>query len=477
MAFDPIKWHTTISDQIKQFNPEIDTSLGTVVGDVVVLPLSIIREILDKTRDFVGSIYYLDGIVALLKDDSRIDDISEALGISPTEVRNTLKNVIENIANDYALTRLSARSATGTVYYIPKSHDLGTYTVGPSDRVRSIFNIYYRPVTTFVFNIQSDDDWAKYFVLELGTYGFPVTVECEQVGSIGNIGPQQIDYDFGYYLQGNYSRAVNLLPIIGGSDEETDEQLVERIKSKWKGTRLGTIPGYKQLFIQYNVRDVYVAGPGDPFMQRATTGAVDVYIRDYQILTVQREINIPSANTPIKIRDLLKDYMYVRDVKPTSGTITITIEKDTNPLWEWSTRANDTLTCSQSGSIIVNITYNATVAEIQKVLDLEENRVLGLDVMVREARPLDFTVKCSLTYLTQYSPSTVQQNVRTALVNYVKSLPLGSKVAISDLVNVVEDVPGVDTVPSLQILKEGGPVETVQALPIEFLNLTEVTIV
>jgi len=477
MTFDPIKWHTTISDQIKQFNPEIDTSLGTIIGDTIILPLAIIREILDKTKDFVGSIYYLDGIVALLKDDDRIDDISEALGISPTEVKNTLRNVVENIANDYGLTRLSAKQAVGTVYYIPKSHNLGIYTVGPSERVRSIFNIYYRPISTFVFSIQTDNDWAQYFVPELGTYGFPVTVECERAGSIGNIGPQQIDYDFGYYLQGNYSRAVNLLPIIGGSDEETDEQLVERIKSKWKGINLGTVPGYKQLFTQYNVRDIYIAGPGDPFMRRATTGAVDIYIRDYQILTVQKTIDIPSANTPIKIRDLLKDYMYVRNVEPTSGSVTVTIEKDTNPLWKWSTRANDTLICNQSGSVIVNVTYNATVAEIQKVLDLEENKILGLDVMVREAWPLDFTVKCSLTYRPRYSPSAVRQDVRTALVNYIKSLPLGSKVATSDLINVVEDVPGVDTIPSLQIFKGGDVVETVQALPIEFLNLTEVVIV
>jgi hypothetical protein len=474
MTFDPIKWHTVISNDIKQFNPEIDTSLGTIVGDTIILPLAIIREIFDKTKDFVGSIYYLDGIINLLKDDVRINDISEALGISSVEIKNTLKNIIENIASDYGLTRLTAKPATGIVYYIPKNHNLGMYSVGPTERVKSIYNIYYKPATTFIFNIQSENDWVKYFVPELDTYGFPVTVECEQVGSIGNIGPQQIDYDFGYYIQGNYSRAVNLFSIIGGSDIETDEQLIGRIKSKWNGVNLGTVSGYKQLLTQYDVRDIYVAGPGDLFMQRAITGAIDIYIRDYQISTIQTSINIPSANTPIKIKNLLENYMYVRNIEPSSNNVNITVTKDTNPLWKWSTRANDTLTCNQDGAVTVNITYNATIAEIQKILNLEENKLLGVDVMVREAWSLDFTVKCSLTYLSRYSSYSVQQNTRTALFNYIKKLPLGSKIATSDLINIVEDVSGVDTVPSLQIFKEGNVVETIQALPIEFLNLTEV---
>jgi phage-related baseplate assembly protein len=122
---------------------------------------------------------------------------------------------------------------------------------------------------------------------------------------------------------------------------------------------------------------------------------------------------------------------------------------------------------------MVDVTYNSTVAEIQKVLDREENKILGLDIMVREAWPLNFSISCSLTYLPGYSPTTVQQDVKKTLYSYVKNLPLGSKVNRSDIINVIEDVSGVDAVINLQFNPD---METIQALPIEFLNLKEVVI-
>jgi len=479
MAFDATKWITSISKTIKDYNPEIDTSLGTMVGDTVVLPLSIIREILDKTKDFVSSVYSFDGIINLLKDPERINDIAVALGISSDEVTMSLRTIIENVAKDYGITRQLATHAAGIVYYIPKG-DLSrpenwqTYSISSTNKVKSIYGLFYIPTATFVFEV-TQNNYATYFVPELGTYAFQVTVKCEQPGIVGNIGPNQIDYDFGYYLESKLDRAINLSPIIGGNDEETDEQLVERIKSKWKGINLGTVSGYKQLLAQYGVRDVYIAGPGDPFMQRAVNGAVDVYIRDYQLLTIRTNINIPAANIPVKVKDLLKDYMYVRNIVPT-GQVTLSITPDTSSLWKLSTRANDVLISDTSGSVAVDVTYNVTVAEMQKVLDMEENKILGLDVMVREAWPLDFSITCSLTYFPGYSPTIVQQNVRQTLLNYIKSLPMGSKVADSDIYNVIEDVPGVDTVVSLQLKVGNNTVDLIQASPIEFLNLKEVII-
>jgi hypothetical protein len=480
MAFDATKWITTISRIIKEYNPEIDTSLGTMVGDTIVLPLAVVREILDKTKDFVSSIYYLDGILNLMKDPERVNDIATALGISSGEVIMTLRSVIENIASDYGITRQRATYAAGIVYYIPKG-DLSlpenwkSYTVSPSDEVKSVYGVFYAPVTTFVFDVNSDN-YATYFVPELGAYGFPVSVKCKNSGSIGNIGPGMIDYDFGYYLGSKYDRAINLTPIIGGYDEETDEQLVERIKSKWKGINLGTVSGYKNLLAQYNVKDVYVAGPGDPFMERAVLGAVDVYIRDYQVLTVRISLDLLSLGLKGKtvlVKEVpgLKEYMYIRDIIYNNQSLITS--RDNTALWKWSTRANDMVTFPDMDSITVDIVYNSTVAEIQKILDKEENKILGLDIMVREAWPLNFSISCSLTYLPGYSPTIVQQNVKKTLYNYIKSLPLGSKVNRSDVINVIEDVSGVDAVINLQFNPD---VETIQASPIEFLNLKEVVI-
>lgn len=479
--FNPLKWHSKISKIINDFNPEIDTSIGTFVGDTVVLPLAVLREILDKTSLFVQSGFSLDSLLQILEDPEKIQDIATALDITPQEVVSSLRNILENIAKDYGITRYSAQTATGIVYYIPTNFDIGVYTVSTNLRVKSVFGLFYEPEVAQVFTV-TNENADSFYVPFLGSHAFPVRVRCTTPGRVGNIGPQQIDFSFGHYLGTQWARAINITPIIGGRDLESDRELVERIKSKWTGTNLGTFSGYKNLLKQYNVTDVYIAGPGDPFMKRAVTGAIDIYIRDYTVLTdvITILLDSPILNgeqRTFKVKDLLPEYMYVRNVVSTDSSIIIEIVQDNSDLWKWSTRANDIITIkNESGSSInslsVNVTYNATLTEIQKVLDLDENRILGLDVLVREAWPLNFRVSFSIVPMPGYSRSNVTPRVIESIQRYVTSLRLGAKVAKSDLINVVEDVSGVDTVTSLQLFIDNQEVEEVRAKPIEFLTVS-----
>lgn len=478
--FDPVKWYPVISKNIKEYNPEIDTSLGTIVGDAIVLPLTVIREILDKTKDFVAAGFSLDNLLTTLEDYEKVESIATALDITPQEVILSLRTILENVAKDYGLTRQRATFAEGIVYYIPQGNFVpGTYTVNVNDYVKSIFNVLYGPVTSQVF-IVTDENIGDFYVPLLGTYALPVRVRCTIEGKIGNIGPEQINYDFGTASNTKWLRAINLEPITGGRDNETDRELVQRIRSRWKGVNLGTISGYKNLLAEYNVTDVYIAGPGDPFMQRAINGAIDIYIRDYSILSERKTINLtigPGKSRTVKVREIFPEYMYVRNV--ISDTTGITINKsyeDSSVLWKWSTRANDEITITNiTGNTIENIdviiTYNATVANIQRILQTNENRILGLDVMVREAWPLSFKVKYSITVLPGYSFEDVRRRANRAIYFGVESLPLGSKVSVSDLINIVEDVPGVDSVLTLQLFLENTEVERVQASNIEFLKV------
>lgn len=482
--FEPIKWYHKIAQIIKEHNPEIDTSIGTMVGDVVIVPMCIIREILDKAHVYNTALYSLDKLLELLADPGKINDIAVALDVTPYEVTMSLKNVLDNIAKDYGLTRYGIKEASGIVHYIPKTFGVGVYVVSPADKVKSVYNLIYEPTTSQVFTV-TQENMDTFYVPQLGTHAFPVLVKCTTPGKVGNVAPYQINYDFGYYLPTNWERAVNIVPITNGRDEETDQELVKRIKSKWKGSNLATINGYRNLLAEYNITDCYLAGPGDQYQYRAYSGVLDIYLRPRFLLTIDIVVSLPESLSPnstktFLLKDLAPEYMYIDRVIPLNTEITAVIEKDNSLAFRRSSIANDKIIITNNSLstiqiVALRISYDPDVAAIQRVVNMPENKILGLDVVARQALPKEFSVQCSIVPKVGYLPSTVKSAVETAIKKYVDSLPLGSKVATSDLVNVVEDVEGVDIVTSLSLACET-PCEIVIASKIEYLKATSVIV-
>jgi hypothetical protein len=76
----------------------------------------------------------------------------------------------------------------------------------------------------------------------------------------------------------------------------------------------------------------------------------------------------------------------------------------------------------------------------------DDQLILGQDPMCRE--PIDKDIKLAFRVKSNglVSLSGLQTTIQNSMISYINALSLGSKVSQSDLVNIVEDIPGVDLV-------------------------------
>lgn len=488
MSFNPLKYYLQIANIIKTNNKDIDTSIGTVVGDTVVLPMCVLYEKVSKINDLLLKITNLEGIVTALEDPEFISDSAIAMDLTEAEVINILNTILNNIAKDYSITRLPEKSATGIVYFqFERPISAKTYIISPTIRIKSVFNLWYAPIQTYVFTIdpQSSEPALlpdRYYVSTLGGYAFPIEVVCETPGPIGNISGGQIAFDqFG--TPTDFIFATNLDKISGGRNLETNSELVSRIKLKWKGQNLGTKGGFLNLLKEQGYTDVYISGPADQYMLReAYGGAIDIYIRNYTEIIYTTSLTL-EAGKEYLVKNLINmsDKLPIHRVFLLSGPAnsTVTLIKDLSTLYRFSGRANDKIVVDQTGDYSLSFTYNKDVSFLQSLLTSDEYCVLGQDILVREALPVNIEIECSVSLRSGASPEMVKQDIINTIVKFVNELPLGAQLAQSDLIGVIEQVKGVDFVitPLIKFKKENMNNEDILILEkIEYFQISNLKI-
>jgi uncharacterized phage protein gp47/JayE len=77
---------------------------------------------------------------------------------------------------------------------------------------------------------------------------------------------------------------------------------------------------------------------------------------------------------------------------------------------------------------------------------LESHKQITTDVLVHEATSRFFNVNLIIMYTPTFAPDVVDTAITTALLAYFNSLTFGTVMQISDILDVVHDVPGVDNV-------------------------------
>lgn len=493
MSFNLLRWYTQISEIIKGNNADIDTSIGTIIGDAVVLPTAILYEKVSKINDMLLKLTNLDDLVSAINNEEFLEDTSIALDITPQEVKAILIATLENIAKDYGLTRLPEKSAEGIVYFQFTPSTAKTYTVTTNDRIKSVFNLWYTPKQNYSFQVDpnappnSPLSEVKYYVPELGGYAFPIEVVCETPGTLGNIAPGQIAFDqFG--TPTDFTFATNLSNFSGGRLQETDSELADRIKSKWKGLNIGTIGGYKDLLSKYGYNDIYISGHGDKYMFRsADPGAVDIYVRGGQIVSSIQSLNFPKSGE-YSIRNLpeINSYLPIYSITLISTpepNATIELIKDDSNSYKKSSRANDKLNVSTPGNYQIQFLYNNGIKSIQSLLNSDDHRVLGQDIVVREPIPIDITIELDVIGFSGYSLNAIQQQIINAIIEYVNNKKLGEYISQSDIIAIIESIPGVDLIktPFKKFNKtsevEMEPsIETITLEKIEYFNISSITI-
>jgi uncharacterized phage protein gp47/JayE len=96
--------------------------------------------------------------------------------------------------------------------------------------------------------------------------------------------------------------------------------------------------------------------------------------------------------------------------------------------------------------VTINYTYDSLIATLQALIDNNSNHIVGSDILVVEAIEAFISFTAGIFIVPGYVSGTVVSNVQTALSTYINALGLGADIVLSELVAIVQDVPGVSEV-------------------------------
>lgn len=416
---------------INAWRPDVDTSVGTLIKDIVI----------DVPATILGTLY------------QDLQQIQKACSVN--YINELTDNQVEDLAANYNLTRKQGSYATGIITFIKYSEPTTTITVGASDGTGGV------SVSTL-----KDDNGVSYSFTTVETKSFTttnasslynaannrwelnVTIQADNVGVEYNVAANAIKMFSGI---NGVDDIINYNACAGGLNIETNEELGQRIIDAAKARLLGTIPGYKTLVNSFNqVVDSAIIDTSMPNYIRNTYGnEVDVVLIGQQIEAYSDTIN--SFNPLTDNQYILKNQpvITVNSITGTAGSADYTFVEGTDYIfvkdktsdYRESAKALDKIVWMNSGtkpdngtSYTINYSANELISTIQATLDNTDNYLLGSDVLVREGEVVYVQISLDVTTYSGINPVSSETQVKNTIQQYINGLTLGTKLEQSDVV-------------------------------------------
>ena len=487
---------TRIVNILKDTNSNIVPKPGSVVHDGFIIPTSTAASWDSAIQAFSQGIQSLDEILVLETDTDFQVAVAEALGISVDAVVSLLSSAIDRRGGNHGLTRKPETKAYGTDYFYTTSAPSEDLTVPSGTLIQNPQGIQF---TTTSSSILLKDQLAAYYDPSLLAYSIAVPVEALVAGSGSNVPVSNLIYAAGT-LPNGFSGVTNKYAIENGHGVETDAEFVARIKTTLAGTSLQTAEGMKALILNNtDIRSVFIADASSPYQIRNSGkgGVVDIYTID----------NLPALVTdvwPYAASDQYFVHQPAIDVVSVIGVYGTELEhefiegstgstgdyyfvKDTNPLTMNSVRAYDKITWTGSvrptGQYRVTYAYNQALSTIQDLVMQDQYRPLMGDistaVLTREGTQVPTEISYQVVVYGSYSKNEVIRQATSNVMAYINALGFGSSLSQSDIINVIENTPGIQSVNTVPIKfnRIGGVIEeTLTVLAYEYLRAQTVVI-
>jgi len=473
--------YNDIKTEILAKNPNLVLQPGSAINDIFINPESIELSKQTIIEDYVSRLQSLDEILASLNDQIYLALVAYSYGRTVDDITADLKTAINNHASNYDITKKPSTYASGIVYFgrdtILTISD-GDKTVLRGTIVQAINGQQYQTTSDVIMY------WSlgsTYFDPDLLLYVIPVPVQALTIGSAGNQIAQSINKIVSSV--NGFIVVINKDEFSNGVDEETDEDLIGRIKLVYTGNNLGSRDGYKKLILEKTpITDVYVAYAGDPFMIRdlGYGGAIDIYILENNIIQTGETVSIVET-----YHNLIKQPVDSLVSITGHGGATYALEPNNIEIYEGSILANARIhwLTAPTTPYVITYNYNANVETVQNLVEQDVNRILaGKDklVLIKQSIKVPIDISFLLSVFSGYTKSTVIDNIRTALTNYINVLKLGAKLEQSDVISKVTTIAGVDKV-TLPMTKFNrtiltGVVDTINVEGREYIRLQNLNI-
>lgn len=160
-----------------------------------------------------------------------------------------------------------------------------------------------------------------------------------------------------------------------------------------------------------------------------TTGNIFVPLMNQPILTLPTTITVGAT-----VYTQNTDYWLVRDVGTNRGSI----------------RARDGIEWKAAGApvngtiVLVAYTYNNAIARVDG--SINRVRLVGTDTLVHSAKKAYFRFHLSVVFGPTYTPAVETTNISTTVTAWLEGKDFRSNVQISDLIDVIKDLPSVDNI-------------------------------
>ena len=449
----------SLKKNIAYENPKIDLTNGNVATDL-------------------GVNAFADELSAVYTETDRIRQLYllESTAFTDKEA--------DQLAASYGIYRLVPTAASGTV----------TFCATSLPSAGSVFTI---PVGTLV-TTSGENTTAKQFVTtatgvisattplnpSTNYYEVLVSVQATATGSSSNVGAGSIN-TLSSAVTG-ISAVYNENAIVNGTDEETTEELIERIKLKMRGFVYGTVDSYlSKVYEDPRVLDALVVDPDSEYAVRGA-GCIDIYVLAdapsayTQTVTDMTKSVVTLTKTPV---DSTASVLVTFDDGSTAETGSFTISPDYSSVWAGSYRSQDTLvwnqdyfdqTVKQKSYYTISYSYNGIIGDLQTTFNTGDYKIITADVMIKTTYQVDAAMDFDIVTLPGYDGSAVRNSVKYAIDQFVNNLKLNQALRQSDIIGLVEGVDGVDYVklPMRRFSEaDSTGVYDVEASPLEYIRI------
>lgn len=270
--------------------------VANVAGNVLSRPAAHAMLTVSGLTDLAANVASLSSLEALLQDTTSRSNMAIAIGISPSELEGVLTDIVEGIASIYGVVRRSATPATGIVVVgissFPGNADIpissGTnFNASIANTARTIRFTSTASVTVEYINR------TAFFNPDTNLYEAQIPVISGETGSFTNVSPGAINELLTTIL--GVQSVFNRQPAFGGTDVESNSEVISRVIRTIRGLGIGTVDGYQAAVRAVpGVVDVSIIGPGHPLMVRdgGLGGAIDIYVITNDVTAAIDTINV-----------------------------------------------------------------------------------------------------------------------------------------------------------------------------------------
>ena len=432
---------SSLTNLMQDYSAELDTKKGSVVRELIIRPFAYLYAKVDD----VLSNWIRETSVAYLSKSTEISD-----------------SIADYVASNYFVTRKQGSYATGVVTLTCSQAEVRINT----DTNFLVDSHSFSTQKTYIATLSPAESTDTVGYLQMyqinGTYKVNVPVQADTAGTLEI--PAGVQVDITGYIAGAQSAEL-LSPITGGSNTETDAEMMARCKDRC-GAAIGTVEAIRTKMQEAPVTVISCSalGSAEPgcFRSRYNNlavpygGAVDVYVKtanqgvvaDISVDELESDSNsnlyfeLTSADFPeyAGICRILQIEKQGSDSTATVGRYTVEYLSSNFAISDMGAR--NTLyqkvrvtfeDLSASDPLLVTAEYMPGVKELQSYMDSTYGKYLGQDCLVKAAVPATVKLKCQL-YVQSELTDTQLQDIKTFIAAQINSKYVGDYNLNMDLI-------------------------------------------